>query len=157
MKFAFLPNYFKKVSLIGFFAFFAVMIITSIVIFINSYQEILNDYSDFADSSLADAYELGRALGIKFMMANYWIAKLGGILLLLSAACYMLAKEKIDDEYMDAMRWDALRLSVIISIGITVLFIVFTTYQMPARILLLIQFIAYLIIFKMKKSKKFKE
>jgi hypothetical protein len=157
MKFAFLPNYFKKIGLIGFFAAFAVIIISSIVSIISSYQEILANYPDFADGSFADSYELGHTLGVEFMKANYWIAKLSSILLLLSIACYMLAKEKIDDEYIDAMRWDALRLSVIISIGITILFIVFTTYQMPARILLLIQFIAYLIIFKMKKSKKFKE
>ena len=154
MKFAFLPHYFKKVGLIGFFAFFAVIIVSTIMAVINSYQEIMAAHSggDFVDS-----YELGREIGEQFIMNNYWLPKLCSVLLLLSMACYMLAKEKIDDEYMNTMRWESLRLSIIISIGITILLIICTPFQMTAKILLFIQFITYLIIFKSKKSSSFKE
>ena len=149
MKFAFLPNYFKKIGIIGFFAFFAVIVVGTIIALIDSYHEIMLSRPH---SSFIDSFELGREIGERFVMTNYWIPKLGGVLLLLSIACYMLAKEKIDDEYIDAMRWDSLRLSIIISIGLTILFIVFTPWQITAKALLLIQFIAYLIIFKIKKS-----
>lgn len=155
MKFAFLPHYFKKIGLTGFFTFFAVIIVSSIVAVINSYQEFMANPYPIDDFS--SGYALGYEMGTRFMMANYWITKLGGVLLLLSIVCYMLAKEKIDDEYMDAMRWESLRLSIIISTGITVLLIVFTSLQMSAKTLLLIQFIAYLIVFKIKKSIAFKE
>jgi hypothetical protein len=121
---------------------------------ISSYQEIL---SSQAARGFTDGYELGVEIAGRFMTANHWVLKLGSVLLLLAIACYMLAKEKIDDEYMDAMRWESLRLSVLISIGITLLLILCTSFQMPAKSLLLIQFIAYLIIFKIKKSRSFKE
>ncbi|MDR0296176.1 MAG: hypothetical protein LBH91_08420 [Prevotellaceae bacterium] len=150
MKFAFLPNYFKKIGIIGFFAFFAVIIVSTIMALIDSYQEIMLSRPH---GSFVDGLELGREIGERFVMTNYWIPKLGGVLLLLSIACYMLAKEKIDDEYIDAMRWDSLRLSIIICIGITILFIVFTPWQIAAKTLLFIQFVAYLIIFKIKKSR----
>ena len=154
MKFAFLPHYCKKISLIGFFAFFAVIIVSTIIAVINSYQEIMAIHYG---GGFVDGYELGHEIGERFIMNNHWLPKLGGILLLLSMACYMLAKEKIDDEYMDTMRWESLRLSIIISIGITILLIACTSIQMPAKILLFIQFITYLIIFKTKKSSSFKE
>jgi hypothetical protein len=155
MKFAFLPHYFKKIGLIGFFACFAVIVVSTVIAFIGSYQEIIAAHNN--DANFSVGYELGHEIGEKFVMNNYWITKLGSVLLLLSIACYMLAKEKIDDEYIDAMRWESLRLSIIISIGITILLIVCTTFQMSAKILLFIQFITYLIIFKTKKSTSFKE
>jgi hypothetical protein len=70
---------------------------------------------------------------------------------MLSMAVYTLAKEKIDDEYMDVMRWESLRLSIIMSIVITIICILLSR-KLSAKTILFIQFTAYLITFKVKKS-----
>ena len=146
MKFAFLPNYFKKIGLICFFAAFAVIIISTIVNMI----DVVNSIENF-DGGYMAGYRLGQALGQDIVETQYWIPLVSSILLLLSIAFYMLAKEKVDDEYMDAIRWESLRLSVIISIGIAILF-ASLHWGLPAKSLLFIQFVSYLITFKIKKS-----
>lgn len=148
MKFAFLPYYFKKIGIIGIFAFIAIIITTSIVTTIQAYA----GHGIPADGTFTDGFRLGFELGASMMLRNYWITQLCGILILVSIACYMLAKEKIDDEYMDAMRWESLRLALIISIGITIVCILLNV-DLAAKPLLLLQFLSYLIVFKIKKSR----
>ena len=147
MKFAFLPNYFKKIGLTCFFAAFAVIIISSIVTVVDAMSTIAN-----MDGGFMAGYHLGQTLGSDMVKSNYWITQVSSILLLLSIAFYMLAKEKVDDEYMDAIRWESLRLSIIICIGVAILFVIFH-WRLPAKSILFIQFISYLITFKIKKSK----
>ena len=147
MKFAFLPNYFKKIGLTCFFAAFAVIIVSTVVVTVGALSTINN-----IDGGFMAGYHLGQTLGQDLVQTNYWITQISSVLLLLSIAFYMLAKEKVDDEYMDAIRWEALRLSLIISIGVAILFVL-THWRLPAKSLLFIQFISYLITFKVKKSK----
>jgi len=146
MKFAFLPNYFKKVGIICFFAAFAVIIVSSIIISLNAISSLTEMNDGFLDS-----YRLGQELGRELVQTDYWIIQICGILFLLSIAFYMLAKEKVDDEYMDVIRWESLRLSIIICIGVTILFVILHR-DLSAKSILFIQFISYLITFKIKKS-----
>jgi hypothetical protein len=147
MKFAFLPNYFKKIGIFGFFAVIAIIIISVTITMINAMSLI----SGMEGESFSESYRLGQELGRSFVTANHWLSQLSSILLLLSIACYMLAKEKVDDEYMDVIRWESLRLSIIICIGVAILFVVLN-WNMPAKSILFIQFVSYLITFKIKKS-----
>ncbi len=146
MKFAFLPYYFKKVGIVGIVAFVAIIIITSIVTLFQA----LGDLPEAG--SVEESFRLGTELGQAMMLRHVWITQLSGTLILVSIACYMLSKEKIDDEYMDAMRWESLRQALIISIGITIACILLNI-ELKAKLLLLIQFITYLITFKVKKSR----
>ena len=155
MKFAFLPNYFKKIGLIGFFvpigiiaAFFLFTIICSIfalhgILYDVAYQ--VGYLIGYTIGSLEVCQKCG--WGFVVVMIIRWCQ----VFYILAIACYMLAKEKIEDEYIDAIRWESLRLSIIISVGLTVLCILFNI-NITAKLLLFIQFLTYLIIFKIKKS-----
>lgn len=143
MTFAFLPNYFKKIGIICFLTAIAVTIIATAV----TGTGVLSAYSHEDDISFISAYEMAQ----EFSQKNTWVTQLSSILLMLSMAIYMLAKEKIDDEYMDIMRWESLRLSIIISIVITVVCILFS-WKLLAKTALFIQFTTYLVTFKVKKS-----
>ncbi len=146
MKFAFLPNYFKKIGVCCFFAMLAFVTIVSIVTVYQSLDSLPRN------GDIITSFNRGMEMGENLLETNYWIAQLSGILLLLSVAFYMLAKEKVDDEYMDAMRWESLRLALIISIGITMLSIL-VSVDLRAKNILLILFVVYLIVFQIKKSK----
>lgn len=144
MTFAFLPNYFKKIGIICFLTSIAIMVTATVV----TSAEILSAYDQENDYiSFSSTYEMAQ----EFSQNNIWITRISSILLMLSMAVYMLAKEKIDDEYMDVMRWESLRLSIIICIIIAIACILLS-WQLLAKTILLIQFTAYLITFKVKKS-----
>lgn len=148
MKFAFLPNYFKKIGLVCFFASLAVAIVSTIVIIASSFHQL--EASEI--SSQSEAFGLGYKMGTDFAMTHMWIPKLKGILLILSMAFYMLAKEKVDDEYMDAVRWQSLRLALIVALVASILAIL-VDINVRAHVILAILFIVYLITFKIKKSR----
>ncbi len=144
MKFAFLPHYFKKIGLACFFGSLIFVVVTSIIVTLQALKSIPPD-------EMVNSFRMGMELGEEFVSSNYWVIQIGGILILLSMAFYMLAKEKVDDEYMDVMRWESLRLSVLVSIAVTILCILFHV-MLTAKSILFIQFITYLIAFKVKKS-----
>ncbi len=146
MKFAFLPNYFKKIGLVCFFAALGTLLSAGVFAVIQA------DISIHNIPSYSEAYQLGFETGKKLAYSHYWIGQIGNILLLLSMAFYMLAKEKVDDEYMDAIRWESLRLAVIVSIGVAILFII-PHWRLHSEDILLTQFLTYLITFKIKKNK----
>ena len=144
MTFAFLPNYFKKIGIVCFFVSIAITITAATIATIEA-------LSVFEQHDNYMTFKLGYQMGQEFIYENMWIGQLSSVLLMLSMATYMLAKEKVDDEYMDAMRWESLRLSIIISIVIAVTCIILD-WRILAKTILFIQFTAYLITFKIKKS-----
>ncbi len=151
MKFAFLPHYFKKVGIAGLFVFIAIIVATSIIATIQALQH----GTPPLGGGFTEGYQYGTEWGKATMLKNWWIVRLCSTLMLLSIACHMLAKEKIEDEYMDVIRWESLRLSLVISIGLTIAGILFSI-TMQAKLLLIIQYIIYLVIFKIKKSRSLK-
>ncbi len=150
MKFAFLPNYFKKIGIIGFCASFLVSIVAGTFAVLKALPSIETDAA-YHQGSFTSSFEMGQAIGQTFLTGNYWIIQVCSVLLLLSIAFYMLAKEKVDDEYMDVIRWESLRLSLIVSIGIAIL-AALIHWNITAKNILLLQFIVYLITFKIKKT-----
>lgn len=144
MTFAFLPNYFKKIGLVCFALSIAVIVGATVYAMVYYAAEAGGELT--GDASFEENYRFGRA----FAASNYWVVQVSSIPLLLSMAFYMLAKEKVDDEYMDAIRWESLRLAVIVGILTAVVFVI-VGWQMPAKAILFIQFITYLITFKIKK------
>ena len=159
MKRIFLPNYFKKIGLACFFTAAAVLFIVSMYVSFTLYTP-----SDAALLGQFDsaAYNVGYALGSFFRSSidgandHLWLFRLCSALLVLGITLYMLAKEKIEDEYIDAIRWASIRLSTIISIGVA-LFYVLIGHVLPARTFLLILFFSYLISLKVRLSKPVKD
>lgn len=144
MTFAFLPNYFKKIGIACFFLSIAAIIIAAIVVTTGAL------YTYGQEGGHLSSYMLGYKIGQSFAQENSWIIQSCSILLMLSMVFYMLAKEKIDDEYMDAIRWESLRLSVILSIIATIMCILLS-WKLQAKTILFLQFTTYLITFKVKK------
>jgi ABC-type nickel/cobalt efflux system permease component RcnA len=150
MKFAFLPHYFKKIGVTCFFSMLVFIMAVSIITVCRSLDSLPDD------GSFLVSFRTGMELGEELMTANHWIKQVSSILLLLSMAFYMLAKEKVDDEYMDAMRWESLRMALIISTGITILSVP-AEIDLKAKSILLVLFIGYLVIFQIKKKQFDKE
>ena len=139
MKFAFLPNQFKK---IGLWCFFGSMVIMFIFFFI--------DY--FGPSAPKETgFQIGFARGVMVYHTYVWFVKIFTLLLMLGMAFYMLAKEKLEDDYLDILRWDSVKLSILICIVLSI-FSVLIGYELPAYVLLLVLFTSYLITFKVKKT-----
>ena len=141
MKFAFLPNYFKKISLWCFFGSLAIFLT---VIIIN-----LLEVNEGRPSDIS-AYQLGLIVGASFRDAHIWLAKICTLLLMLCMAFYMLAKEKIEDDFLDVLRWESIRLSIIICLVLNIL-CVLSGIVLTAVGLLLVLFISYLITFNVKQ------
>lgn len=147
MTFAFLPNYFKKIGIACFITAIGIIIIAAVMTALET-ESLYKSGEGYSNS-----YLLGYKIGFEFTQKNKWVIQTGSILLMLSITFYMLAKEKVDDEYLDAIRWESLRLSIIVSIIIIIIFTVLS-WKLYAKPILLIQFITYLITFKIKKSGK---
>jgi hypothetical protein len=147
MKFAFLPHYFKKIGVVCFFAMLAFVMTVSVAVALRA-PETTTGLGD----SFLEGYRMGRELSRDVAGANYWMIQTSHALLLLSIAFYMLAKEKVDDEYMDAIRWESLRLAVLLCIGLT-LAAVLMRVELSAKNALLLLFLTYLVTFRIKKSR----
>ena len=145
MKIAFLPNYYKKIGIVTFFVAAGLILTMSLC----SAPCLVNTSPHLSEP----AYAVGHFLGSSLAGQNdhLWPYKLCSLLLVLGVAFFMLSKEKIEDEYMDKIRWESVRLSILLSIGVALLFILIGSV-ITARTLLFIQFISYLIAFQVKKS-----
>ena len=142
MKFAFLPNQFKKIGLWCFFGSVVVLIIASIIY----------DFTpNLALTPESSSFEAGFALGLYVGSSHMWFTKIFTLLLMLGMGFYMLAKEKLEDDYLDILRWDSVKLSILICIVLSI-FSVLIGYELPAYVLLLVLFTSYLITFKVKKT-----
>ena len=149
MKSAFLPNYFKRIGILCFFIAVAGILTMSALHFKDMYAAHSAEIEASQDLSLA--FQLGKTEGQKMAEENALITRACSILLLLGIAFYMMAKEKIDDEYMDVIRWESFRLALLLSIAFTLVCVALGITPL-AKILLFVQFFGYLIVFKIKKS-----
>jgi hypothetical protein len=142
MNFAFLPNYFKKIGIWCFFGSFAIFPLLTFTNLLQIDQE----------STLGlSAFKYGELIGTMAVDTHFWYGRLCVMLFLLGMAFHILAKEKIEDDYLDVLRWESVRLSIILCIGINILCVLFN-YDFPAKTQLIILFISYLIAFSVKKN-----
>ncbi|MCL1974375.1 MAG: hypothetical protein FWG54_06130 [Bacteroidetes bacterium] len=154
MKFSILPNSFKKIGIALFFVAIAAILGLSIYANWDIVRQLDISETQYFD---LDAFSAGTAIGTAFGNSfkgyndQLLSFKLCSFLLLLGIACYMLAKEKVEDELMDALRWESIRLSILICLGITFLYTLIG-WIIPGRTLLFVLFFCYLITFQVKKS-----
>jgi len=142
MKLVFLPNYFKRIGLWSFFCslmFFPILTITNLVKINNENTIDLN------------SFQFGEMIGSMVVDTHFWYGKLCVLLLLIGFAFYILAKDKIEDDYLDVLRWESVRLSILICIGLN-FFGVLINHDLPAKTQLIVLFISYLITFFIKKN-----
>lgn len=134
MKIAFLPNWCKYLSL----AFFILSLAFGIDSFIRGYNAGLNDI-DFSEAIHNE------------MAQSTWKDYISDMLVMLSIIIYILSKDKNDDDYINVIRGKSLLIALLI--GVISCFI---AYGFDCHIqgiwLLLIQFISYIIIFKISKA-----
>ena len=149
MKCAFLPHFFKKIGLACFFVAALVILTASLISTQNLDQTSEANKSEYVNQS---AYTFGHSVGRSFAgyNDNLWFFKLCSAFLVAGIAFYFLAKEKREDEYLVMIRWESIRLSILICIGILLLCIL-SEFVIRGRTLLFILFISYLITFKIKK------
>ena len=148
MKFAFLPNYFKRVGLWCFFGSFVSLLALLFIHFPESIKGLTLDQSG--------AYQAGQKFGtiISSLIfgAHWWLPKIFTLLHLFGIAFYMLAKEKKEDDYIDVLRWESIRLSITICLVLNILCILIG-HILTAIAMLFVLFISYLITFHIKQSK----
>jgi len=153
MKYAIFPHCFKRIGLACFFVASAFILTASTIYPLTINTSSIGHLGYFDES----AYEAGYAFGSFFFRSliglndHFWLFRLCSILLVLGIAFYMLAKEKEEDDYLAMLRWESVRLSILISVVVTLLFIILGSV-VTARALLFILFTSYLIMFKVKRS-----
>jgi len=142
MKFAFLPNQFKKIGLWCFFGSVVVLIIASIIYDFTPYLALTPESSSF---------EVGFARGLYLASSHMWFTKIFTLLFMLGMGFYMLAKETLEDDYLDTLRWESVKLSILICLGLSIL-CVLIGHELSAKVLFFVLFTSYLIAFKVKKT-----
>jgi len=138
MKIQLLPNYFKWIGLILFFA-------GGIPNFFEGYTNGVNDYGT---TQIETPYSLSEYALI-----------IAAIVSLLGMIIYALSKEKIEDEYINILRWESVTISFFISFVIVIANIVVygTKGLIDAQFIMDLQLFLYLIIFFFKKRSNLTE
>lgn len=141
MRIAFLPNWCKYLSLVLFVASF----ILGINDIIRGYEAGLNASKDTHDTAtISEIIDELQNDGVSL------VEYLSDSLLILSMIVYILSKDKSDDEYINSIRGKSLMIALLIG-----LVSCFAAYAFGCYIqgiwLLLIQFLSYIIVFKISK------
>ena len=147
MKFAFLPNYFKRVGLWCFFGSFVSLLVLLFIHFPVSFKGFTLDQSVAYQTGV----KIGTTLRSLIFDTHWWLPKIFTLLHLFGIAFYMLAKEKKEDDYIDVLRWESIRLSITICLVLNILCILFG-HVLSAIAMLFVLFISYLITFHVKQS-----
>jgi len=132
MKIQLLPNYFKWIGLVLFF-------VGGVPSFFEGYTDGRNDYGT-------------NQIENPFPFSEQTIL-IAAIISLLGLIIYVLSKEKIEDEYLNKLRWESAIASFFISFVIVIINIVIygTKDLIDAQFIMELQLLLYLIIFFFKK------
>lgn len=147
MKIAFLPNWCKYLSLTLFIASFALGINDFYKGFEDgrrATQMISTTHSSEPEQAQPSLYDAAAVNDVSL------IEYLSDTLLILSMIVYILSKDKNDDEYINVLRGKSLLIALLIGLISCFIAYAFGCY-IQGLWLLLIQFLSYIIVFKISK------
>jgi len=138
MRIQLLPNYFKWIGLVLFFA-------GGIPNFFEGY---MNGYNDYGTNQIEHTHSFSDQMLL-----------IAAIVSLIGMIVYALAKEKIEDEYINILRWESTTTAFFISFVIVLINIAIygTKDLIDAQFIMELQLLLYLIIFFFKKRSNLEE
>ncbi len=134
MKIKLLPNYFKWIGLVLFFA--------------GGIPSFFDGYNDYGTNQIENPYSFSDQ-----------VILIASIISLLGMIIYALSKEKIEDEYINILRWESATTSFFISFVIVIINIIIYGVKdlIDAQFIMELQLLLYLIIFFFKKRGNLEE